>query len=95
LAEAQRRAGDLTHRDAVFEAGELAASLGDGERLTRAALVIMRPTTDMTVDRSGIALFERALALLPATDSTLRARAMAALGLKLIKADADFDRRFA
>ncbi len=93
LAEARRRAGGAAYREAAFAAGELAEALGDGERLTRAALVITRPTADMTVDLPGIALFERALKLLVPTDSTLRARAMAALGLKLIKADTDITRR--
>ena len=93
LAEARRRSGDETYRVGAFAAGDLARRMGDGVRLARAALVITRPTADMNVDRQGIDLFEHALELLPASDSSLRARAMAALGLKLIQSGPDMARR--
>jgi class 3 adenylate cyclase len=86
LAEACRRAGDVTGaRDAFIEAGAVARSLGDAERLALAAIANYRGHVfaspgwhEPTID-----LLEEALTVLPDTDDPLRARALAALGLEV------------
>ena len=82
LAEARRRAGDVPGSQTAFaEAGNLARALGDAERLARAAVgsfrghVMASPGWHDPV----IALLEDALELLPAEDSGLRSRVLAAL----------------
>jgi len=86
LAEARRRAGDVPGSQTAFaEAGRLARTLGDAERLARAAVgsfrghVMANPGWHEPV----IALLEDALELLPHEDSALRSRVLAALSLEL------------
>jgi class 3 adenylate cyclase/tetratricopeptide (TPR) repeat protein len=86
LAEARRRAGDVTGSQRSFaEAGEIARALGDAERLARAAVgsfrghVMANPGWHDPV----IEQLEAALELLPDQDSVLRSRVLAALSLEL------------
>jgi len=86
LAEARRRAGDVPGSQSAFaEAGEIARTLGDAERLARAAVgsfrghVMANPEWHDPV----IQLLEEALVLLPDEDSVLRSRVLAALSLEL------------
>ena len=86
LGEARRRAGDVPGSQTAFtEAGTLARSLGDAERLARAAVgsfrghVMANPEWHDPV----IKLLEDALELLPDEDSALRSRVLAALSLEL------------
>jgi len=86
LAEARRRAGDVPGSQTAFtEAGRLARTLGDAERLARAAVgsfrghVMANPGWHDPV----IELLEQALDLLPGEDSVLRSRVLAALSLEL------------
>ncbi|HKH25690.1 MAG TPA: AAA family ATPase [Acidimicrobiia bacterium] len=86
LAEARRRAGDVPGSQTAFtEAGRLARTLGDAERLARAAVgsfrghVMANPGWHDPV----IELLEQALDLLQGEDSVLRSRVLAALSLEL------------
>ncbi len=93
LGEALRRTGQAGYREMASEASDLAEQLGDGERMARAALVTSEGWTDLAVDEHGVALLERALSLLDLAPSALRARATAALALKLAESGTDYDRR--
>jgi tetratricopeptide (TPR) repeat protein len=86
LAEARRRAGDVPGAEKAFaDAGALARSLDDPERLARAAVGSFRGhvLANPGWHEPAIALLEEALAALPDDDSELRARALAALSLEL------------
>ena len=86
LAEALRRAGDVTGaRDAFIEAGAVARSLGDAERLARAAIGNYRGHVFASPGwhEPAIDLLEEALTILPDGDDPLRARVLAALGLEV------------
>ena len=86
LAEARRRAGDVTGaRDAFIEAGAVARALGDAERLARAAIANYRGHVFASPGwhEPAIDLLEEALTVLPDTDDPLRARVLAALGLEV------------
>jgi class 3 adenylate cyclase len=85
LGEARRRSGLPGARDAFFEAGEVARSLGDAERLARAAIGTYR---GHVLARAGwhdpvVGQLEAALDLLPPDDSALRSLVLATLGLEL------------
>jgi tetratricopeptide (TPR) repeat protein len=86
LAEARRRAGDVPGSQRAFaEAGEIARSLGDAERLAHAAVgsfrghVMASPGWHNPV----IQQLEDALELLPDDDTVLRSRVLSALSLEL------------
>jgi class 3 adenylate cyclase/tetratricopeptide (TPR) repeat protein len=86
LAEARRRSGDVTGaRDAFIEAGAVARSMGDAERLARAAIANYRGHVFASPGwhEPAIDLLEEALTVLPDTDDPLRARVLAALGLEV------------
>jgi tetratricopeptide (TPR) repeat protein len=86
LAEARRRAGDVPGTEQAFaDAGVIARSLGDAERLARAAVGSFRGhvLANPGWHEPAIALLEEALAALPDDDSVLRSRALAALSLEL------------
>jgi DNA-binding SARP family transcriptional activator/tetratricopeptide (TPR) repeat protein len=89
LAEAQNRAGDVTHSNANFErAAALARSIGDPERLASTALRA-GPLTYLGIvgaHKEQIALLEEALAALPDDDSHLRSRVTAQLALVIVAA---------
>jgi hypothetical protein len=86
LAEARRRAGDVSGSQDLFaQAAALARSIGDANRLARAAVgnfrghVLAHPGWHNPV----IELLEQALSALSPEDSMLRCRALAALALEL------------
>jgi tetratricopeptide (TPR) repeat protein len=86
LAEARRRAGDVTGaRDAFIDAGAVARELGDAERLARAAIANYRGHVFASPGwhEPAIDLLEEALTVLPDVDDPLRARVLAALGLEV------------
>ena len=86
LGEAQRRAGDRTHRETLLEAARLAADRGDADAQGRAVLANTRgvwPTAIGEVDHERVAALEAALAAARPDDSPTRARLLAALGLEL------------
>ena len=86
LAEARRRAGDVPGSRAAFEeAGALARSIGDAERLARAAIGSFRGHLMANPEwhEPVIRMLEDALDLLPDKDSALRSRVVAALSLEL------------
>ena len=97
LGHALRLSGaDVAHaREAFLGAAESAQRLGDGERLAQAAtgfsgwgpfgFELLR--TVGTVEPQEIVLLESALALLPASDSPARARALVWLALALYHAE--------
>ena len=85
LAEALRRAGDVTGaRDAFIEAGAVAREIGDAERLALAAIGNYRGHVFASPGwhEPAIDLLEEALTILPDEDGPLRARVLAALGLR-------------
>jgi class 3 adenylate cyclase/tetratricopeptide (TPR) repeat protein len=86
LGEARRRAGDVMgSKNAFADAGAVARTLGDAERLARAAVgnfrghVLANPAWHEGV----IELLDDALAALPDDDSPLRSRVLAAMALEL------------
>jgi tetratricopeptide (TPR) repeat protein len=86
LAEARRRAGDVTGaRDAFIEAGAVARDMGDAERLARAAIANYRGHVFASPGwhEPAIDLLEEALTVLPDADDPMRARVLAALGLEI------------
>jgi tetratricopeptide (TPR) repeat protein len=86
LAEARRRAGDvLGSQQAFADAGAVARSLGDAERLARAAIGNFRGhvLANPGWHQPTIMLLEEALGALPDDDTVLRSRVLAALSLEL------------
>jgi class 3 adenylate cyclase/tetratricopeptide (TPR) repeat protein len=86
LAEARRRAGDVPGSQRAFaEAAEIARSLGDAQRLARAAVGSFRGHVMASPDWHDpvIEHLEGALEMLPDADSVLRSRVLAALSLEL------------
>lgn len=89
LSHARRRAGDAAgDRAAQDEAAEIAQRLDDPERMARAASVYgaitlwnLRPYG--YVDEANVAVLDRAVAMLPLNDGSLRAQALGALGVEL------------
>jgi class 3 adenylate cyclase len=94
LGEAQRSAGDPTHRETLLEAGRLAHHLGDPQSAARAALANQRGLFSRfgAVDAERVAAFEAALGAVGSSDSTDRARLLASLATELYWAD-DIRRR--
>jgi len=91
LGEAQAKARRTKEsRDRLLEAAAIARELGDGERLTRAALGFAPGVLSFgtgVADQSLIGLIEEALDSLPEDDSILRARLLARLGVELYYCD--------
>jgi len=95
LGDAQRRAGEPTHRRTLLEAARLAERCNDGPALARAALASgrgMLPSASATVDQERVRVLERALRAVGSEDNAVTARLLAALALELVFA-ADRDRR--
>ena len=90
LAQALGAASDGRYREVAFAAVATACAAGDGERLATAALVLV--LEGRIVDAELIALFEEALAALPAAPSALRALVLSGLA-NLIQWTDDADRR--
>ena len=87
LGDALRRAGDPASRDILLEAVGLAQTLGDADALARAALTNTRPSyysSSGTVDEARVAALEAALTALGETETTVRARLLASLGIELV-----------
>ena len=95
LGEAQRRAGDATHRETLIAAGRLAGELGDAEAMARAALANSRGMFAVigAVDEDRTAMLEAALEAQGEADSPLRARLMANLAGEVVYAK-DRDLRY-
>jgi class 3 adenylate cyclase/tetratricopeptide (TPR) repeat protein len=85
LGEAQRRAGDPSHRQTLLAAADLARQRGDADALARAALANNRGfwSTTGTVDAERVAALDAALSLGDPGDSPLRARLLANLAVEL------------
>ncbi|MGH8972160.1 MAG: hypothetical protein ACRD0C_03035 [Acidimicrobiia bacterium] len=83
LGEAQRRAGDPTHREILLEAARLAEHSGDADALARAALANYRGFWSATgvVDTERVAVLESALTA-RGRDTLLRARLLSNLAAK-------------
>jgi class 3 adenylate cyclase/tetratricopeptide (TPR) repeat protein len=79
LGDAQRQAGDPAFRETAMEAARLAESLGDTDRLVRAALIDYERGYPASRDADRVAMLEAALAALPDGDSTARARLLTKL----------------
>ncbi|HEV8628084.1 MAG TPA: tetratricopeptide repeat protein [Acidimicrobiia bacterium] len=84
LGSAQRLAGDPAHRETLLAAAHLAQSLGDQERLVRAALTNNRGLYSKTgfVDEERVTVLKAALAA-GSGDSPERARLLATLAVEL------------
>ncbi len=93
LGEAQRQSGDPDFRETLLEAGEIARTLGDGDRTAHAALVNTRGYFSAAglVDDERVAVLEAAAELLPERD-VRRARVLALLATEL-QWDGDLERR--
>lgn len=87
LGEAQRRAGDVAHRETLFAAARLAPEQGNSAALAEAALANTRAILYSVVgrvDQERVAVLEQALAATAdAPDSPIRARLLATLALEL------------
>lgn len=87
VGEAEAKAGRIhDSRDRLLEGAGIARRLGDGERLTRAALAFAPGLTTFgtgEADEELITLIGEALDHLPEEDSILRARLLARLGVEL------------
>jgi class 3 adenylate cyclase len=87
LGEAQRQAGDPSHRDTLLAASRLAAERGDASGLARAALLNTRPLFSSAVgevDDERVAALETALGAVGDSDPPTRSRLLAALGTELV-----------
>lgn len=96
LGEAQRRAGDQSSRETLFEAFALARARGDTDALARAALANTRGvywSSGGSVDSERVAMFEAALTSVEEAPSAVRARLLSMLALELVFAP-DGARRF-
>ena len=85
LAVALFNAGDGRRRDAVFAAAASARSMGDGERLARAAVILASGPgpSDGRVDQALVDLLEAALAAVPAENAGLRAQVLSCLAVEI------------
>lgn len=68
MGEAQRQTGEPIYRETLLAAGELAARLGDGERMAKAAIANTRgwPSNVVDVDAERVAALQSAIEALPA-----------------------------
>jgi tetratricopeptide (TPR) repeat protein len=91
---ALRLSGDTSHRRTLLDAAELAVSIGDTDRLTRAALANNRGFASASgeVDVERVLVLEAALKAVGPTDSAARARLLATLAAELTYAG-DWARR--
>ncbi len=95
MGEAQRRAGDPSHRETLLHASGLAAERGDADAVARAALANTRGMFSSVVgevDHERVTAFEAALEAGGDDDTPTRARLLAALGVELMYAG-DRERR--
>jgi DNA-binding SARP family transcriptional activator len=86
LGEAQRRAGDVAHRQTLLAAAGHARTLGDVEGLARAAIANSpgsKPSVFGITDRERVAVLEAAVDAAGSADSPTRARLLAVLALEL------------
>jgi tetratricopeptide (TPR) repeat protein len=86
LGEAQRRAGDVAHRQTLLAAAGHARSRGDAEGLARAAIANSpgsKPSVFGVTDRDRVAVLEAAVDAVGPADSPTRARLLAVLALEL------------
>ena len=86
LGEAQRRAGDIGHRETLLTAADLARSRGDADALARAALANSpgsKPAAFGSTDTERVQALEAAVAAVGTDDSPTRARLLAILALEL------------
>jgi DNA-binding SARP family transcriptional activator len=86
LGEAQRRAGDVAHRQTLLAAAGHARSRGDVEGLARAAIANSpgsKPSVFGITDRERVAVLEAAVDAVGTADSPTRARLLAVLALEL------------
>ena len=88
LGEAQRRAGDATHRETLIAAGRLAGELGDAEAMARSALANSRGMFAVigAVDEDRTTMLEAALEAQGDAETPLRARLMANLAGEVVYA---------
>ena len=98
-ATALNLGGDERRRRAAFDAAALARTLGDADRLARAALALVGNTSAASdagnVDEEILGLLEEALAALPPDASPARARVLASLAAELQFAPDSTERRVA
>jgi class 3 adenylate cyclase/tetratricopeptide (TPR) repeat protein len=95
LATALRHAGDPRRREVVFAAADVARTLGDADRLARAALILapLGVSTEIGfLDGEALDIFEEALASVPDEPSAVRARLLSAIAVEL-QWGGDIDRR--
>jgi DNA-binding SARP family transcriptional activator len=86
LGEAQRRAGDVAHRQTLLAAAGHARTRGDTEGLARAAIANSpgsKPSVFGITDRERVAVLEAAVDAVGPADSPTRARLLAVLALEL------------
>jgi DNA-binding SARP family transcriptional activator len=86
LGEAERRAGDVAHRQTLLAAAGHARALGDTEGLARAAIANSpgsKPSVFGITDRERVAVLEAAVDAVGPADSPTRARLLAVLALEL------------
>jgi DNA-binding SARP family transcriptional activator len=86
LGEAQRRAGDVAHRQTLLAAAGHARTLGDVEGLARAAIANSpgsKPSVFGITDRERVAVLQAAVDAVGPADSPTRARLLAVLALEL------------
>ena len=86
--EALRRIGDPSHREVLLEAGRIAARIGDGPRMAKAALANGRFwQSDATgIDTDRVAALEAAVAALGDADPNVRALLLIKLSVENIYA---------
>ena len=91
FGDAQRCAGDPTHRETLLEAGRLALESEDGDRAARAALANQRGfySRYAGVDTERVAALEAVLEAIGPDSTTQRARIMASLASELHFASAE------
>jgi class 3 adenylate cyclase/tetratricopeptide (TPR) repeat protein len=86
LGEAQRQLGDATYGATLLQAARMAHGRGDVDTLVKAVLANHRGAFSAggagMIDAKRIAALETALEVLPATDSSSRARVLALLALE-------------
>ena len=89
--EAERMAGDPSHRETLLRAAARAEEMGDVALLARAALANNRGfnSSSQGVDRDRVAVLRAALTALEDVDSAMRAELLAQLAVELI-ADTDW-----
>jgi class 3 adenylate cyclase len=94
LGEAQRQAGESAFRETLLEAARIAESLGDADRMARAALANNRGFTSTfgEVDTERVAVIERAIELDGLANPARCARLLSLEAMELLF-DPDYERR--